>query len=80
MNEKIYIVDSTLRDGEQAAGVSFTGPEKIKIAMLLEEANVDIIEAGIPAMGKKEIETLREINRRVKKSEIITWNRAKKRT
>lgn len=78
MNEKIYIVDSTLRDGEEAAGVSFTGPEKIKIAMLLEEANVDIIEAGIPAMGKKEIETLREINRRVKKSEIITWNRAKK--
>ena len=50
MSDKIYIFDTTLRDGEQSAGVSFSLKEKIKIAKQLERLGVDIIEAPrIPA-------------------------------
>ena len=48
MSEKIYIFDTTLRDGEQSAGVSFSLKEKLKIAKQLERLGVDIIEAGFP--------------------------------
>ncbi|HMZ37565.1 MAG TPA: hypothetical protein PLD60_13075, partial [Leptospiraceae bacterium] len=43
MAEKIYIFDTTLRDGEQSAGVAFTGEEKLEIAFQLERLKVDII-------------------------------------
>ncbi|MDD4146381.1 MAG: homoaconitate hydratase, partial [Clostridia bacterium] len=48
---KIHVVDTTLRDGEQTAGVVFANREKITIAKLLAELGVDQIEAGIPVMG-----------------------------
>ncbi|MFP4016549.1 MAG: homocitrate synthase [Halanaerobiales bacterium] len=70
-----YIVDSTLRDGEQTAGVSFTKKNKIKIAKKLAEAGVDIIEAGIPAMGEEETKTIQEIMKLDIKSSIMSWNR-----
>lgn len=77
MAEKLYIVDTTLRDGEQAPGVSFTIEEKINIAKLLDSMGVDVIEAGIPAMGSLEIETIQEIIKICQTSEVITWNRLK---
>ena len=72
---KIVINDSTLRDGEQAPGVSFTLDEKLAIALALERAGVEEIEAGTPAMGVAEVEGLAEIGRVLRTSEPIAWCR-----
>ncbi len=47
-NERIYIFDTTLRDGEQVPGCKLNTDEKIKLALALEDLGVDIIEAGFP--------------------------------
>lgn len=73
--KEFYLVDTTLRDGEQTAGVVFTPAEKIKIAQKLDEAGVDVIEAGIPAMGKEEMDNLYQINNMGLKAKIYSWNR-----
>ncbi|PRX30410.1 homocitrate synthase NifV [Orenia metallireducens] len=72
-----YILDTTLRDGEQSAGVSFSKKEKIDIACKLDELGVDVIEAGIPAMGTEEKEVLKEIISLDLNAEILAWNRMK---
>ena len=69
------INDSTLRDGEQAPGVSFTLQEKVAIARALESAGVDEIEAGTPAMGDMEIEALTAIGETITGSAVIAWCR-----
>lgn len=50
----VQIVDTTLRDGEQTAGVVFANDEKVRIAKLLDAIGVHQIEAGIPVMGGDE--------------------------
>jgi homocitrate synthase NifV len=57
INDHLFVVvnDSTLRDGEQTPGVSFTVHEKVAIALALEAAGVEEIEAGTPAMGGDEL-------------------------
>jgi len=74
--ESIYIVDTTLRDGEQTAGVVFSVKEKTAIARLLSEAGVDQIEVGIPAMGGDELESIKAIVDLGLKSSALAWNRA----
>ena len=73
--KKVVINDSTLRDGEQAPGVSFTLDEKRVVALALEAAGVDEIEAGTPAMGQREIEEIAAIGSALTKAEPIAWCR-----
>ena len=75
-NTPVYIVDTTLRDGEQTAGVVFSNAEKIRIAKLLDELGVHQIEAGIPVMGGDEAEAVKEIVRSDLRASIMAWNRA----
>lgn len=74
--KEIYIVDTTLRDGEQTAGVVFANDEKIAIASMLSELGVDQLEVGIPTMGGDEKEAIKNIVKRNLKSSIMAWNRA----
>lgn len=73
---KIKLDDTTLRDGEQTAGVVFTNDEKIKIARMLDKLGVEQIEAGIPVMGGDEREVIEQIANMGLKASILGWNRA----
>lgn len=72
----ITIVDTTLRDGEQTAGVVFANREKVRIARLLDEVGVHQIEAGIPVMGGDEKKAIKDIVKLRLKASIMGWNRA----
>ncbi|MBI3313647.1 MAG: 2-isopropylmalate synthase [Candidatus Omnitrophica bacterium] len=72
---KIYIFDTTLRDGEQSPGASLTPDEKLKIAKQLEKLNVDVIEAGFPASSPGEMQGVRMIAETIKKPVICGLSR-----
>jgi homocitrate synthase NifV len=72
----IQINDTTLRDGEQAAGVAFSTEEKIEIAKFLDRIGVQELEVGIPAMGGAETEAIAAINNLGLKAKLLGWNRA----
>ncbi len=72
----IRVDDTTLRDGEQTAGVVFANREKIRIARLLDEVGVDQIEVGIPAMGGDEKATIKKIVGLNLNASVLAWNRA----
>ena len=74
--KKIKIDDTTLRDGEQTAGVVFANQEKVRIARLLDEVGVHQIEVGIPAMGGDEKKTIKHIAGLGLGASILAWNRA----
>jgi homocitrate synthase NifV len=74
-DRKIKIDDTTLRDGEQTAGVVFANNEKIRLARLLDEVGVDQIECGIPAMGGDEKETIKKIAALDLNTSVLAWNR-----
>lgn len=76
MNHRILLDDTTLRDGEQTAGVVFTNDEKVEIAKMLAAIGVHQIEVGIPAMGGDEKETIKRIVDLGLPSSILAWNRA----
>ncbi len=72
----VYIDDTTLRDGEQTAGVVFANEEKIHIARMLSRIGVHQIEVGIPAMGGDEKESIKRIVDLELPTSILGWNRA----
>jgi homocitrate synthase NifV len=74
--KEIIIDDTTLRDGEQTAGVVFSLEEKVAIARLLDAIGVQEIECGIPAMGKEEQASVRALVDLGLNARLITWNRA----
>jgi len=72
----VIIDDTTLRDGEQTAGVVFSLREKLAIARLLDTVGVQEIECGIPAMGEEERTSIRALVELELDARLITWNRA----
>ena len=73
-----YFIDTTLRDGEQAPGVVFSLPEKIRIAALLDAASIPEIEIGTPAMGDAEMQDIRTIVGMGFGFKTLSWCRATK--
>lgn len=73
---RVWYIDSTLRDGEQAPGVCFHPAEKINIASLLDEIGIQEVEVGTPAMGKSEIKVIKDIATAGFKFETLSWCRA----
>lgn len=63
MSERVYIFDTTLRDGEQSPGCSMTVPEKLRMARKLVELGVDILEAGFPIASEGDFEAVDAVSR-----------------
>lgn len=73
----VIIFDTTLRDGEQSPGCSMNLEEKLKMAVLLDEMGVDVIEAGFPIASKGDFEAVNEIAKIVKNATVCGLSRAK---
>ncbi len=76
MSDKLFIFDTTLRDGEQSPGASMTRDEKVRIAKALERMRVDIIEAGFPIASIGDFESVKAVARAIKDSTICGLARA----
>ncbi len=74
--DKVYIFDTTLRDGEQVPGCQLNTKEKVEIAIDLEDLGVDIIEAGFPISSPGDFNSVVEISKNVKKPIICALSRA----
>ena len=76
VKQNVWIIDSTLRDGEQAPGIAFDRSSKVAIAQSLSDAGVDELEIGIPAMGAEVCEDLLQIRQLGLRSRLSVWCRA----
>jgi 2-isopropylmalate synthase len=76
MEDKLYIFDTTLRDGEQVPGCQLNTVEKIEVARALEELGVDIIEAGFPISSPGDFNSIVEISKAVSRPVICGLTRA----
>jgi 2-isopropylmalate synthase len=74
--DRVFIFDTTLRDGEQAAGGSLNVQEKLEIARQLEKLGVDILEAGFPATSPGDFEAVSFISREIKNASICALTHA----
>ena len=73
---KVYIFDTTLRDGEQVPGCKLNTKEKVELALALEELGVDIIEAGFPISSPGDFDSVNEISKVIKNAAVCGLTRA----
>jgi len=78
MSDKIFVFDTTLRDGEQSPGASMNTAEKVRLATQLEKLGIDIMEAGFPAASDGEFEAVAEISGKMKRVEVAALSRTSK--
>lgn len=76
--QRVYIFDTTLRDGEQSPGCSMTVPEKLKMAAKLVDLGVDILEAGFPIASEGDYEAVDAVAREYPNSRVAALSRAVK--
>ena len=76
MSERVYIFDTTLRDGEQSPGCSMDFKEKLEMARQLERLQVDILEAGFPIASQGDFEAVKAIAEEVRTPVIAALARA----
>src|SRR3984885_8302195 len=76
MNDRVYIFDTTLRDGEQSPGCSMTVPEKMRMARKLADLGVDILEAGFPIASEGDFEAVDAISREFRWMQVAALARA----
>jgi len=74
--DRVHIFDTTLRDGEQSAGVAFTPTEKVEIALALEHLRVDVIEAGFPCASAGDFAGVRQVADRITDATVCALARA----
>ena len=74
--DRVYIFDTTLRDGEQSPGASMTLEEKLQIAELLDSMGVDVIEAGFPIASNGDFESVSEVAKLMKNAQVCGLARA----
>lgn len=75
-SQKVFIFDTTLRDGEQVPGCKLNTSEKIEIALALEDLGVDIIEAGFPISSPGDFEAVAEISKVINNAQVCGLSRA----
>jgi 2-isopropylmalate synthase len=75
-DSKIFIFDTTLRDGEQVPGCKLNTTEKVSLALELENLGVDIIEAGFPISSPGDFESVNQISKVIKEATICALSRA----
>ena len=76
MSEKVFIFDTTLRDGEQSPGCSMNLPEKIEMARQLDRLGVDILEAGFPIASQGDFEAVKAIAAEIRRPIVAALARA----
>ncbi len=76
MSDKVYVFDTTLRDGEQVPGCQLNTVEKIEVAKVLEEMKVDVIEAGFPVSSPGDFNSIVEISKAITNPTICALTRA----
>ncbi|HEX5999958.1 MAG TPA: 2-isopropylmalate synthase [Hyphomicrobiaceae bacterium] len=74
--DRVFIFDTTLRDGEQCPGATMTFEEKLEVAAFLDDMGVDIIEAGFPIASEGDFAAVAEIAKRVKRAVVCGLSRA----
>jgi 2-isopropylmalate synthase len=75
-NNRVFIFDTTLRDGEQVPGCKLNTDEKLELAVQLETLGVDIIEAGFPISSPGDFESVERISKTIKNATVCGLSRA----